>query len=116
VAARAIVWASEHPTRELRVGTPTLLAIAAQKAIPGMLDWYLGRTGFDAQQTGEAEDPGRPDNLFAPLPGDYGAHGRLDERAREESLETWLAMHRAPVLGLATVLVAGSAVLAFRRR
>jgi NADP-dependent 3-hydroxy acid dehydrogenase YdfG len=115
VAARAIVWASEHPMRELRVGTPTLLAIAAQKAIPGFLDWYLGRTGFDAQQTDEAEEPDRPDNLFAPLPGDYGAHGRFDDSAREQSPETWLATHRAPVLAIAGVLAAGSA-LALRRK
>jgi hypothetical protein len=116
VAARAIVWASEHPVREVRVGTPTLLAIAAQKAIPGVLDWYLGRTGFDAQQTSEPEDPNRPDNLFAPLPGDRGVHGRFDADAREHSPETWLAMHRAPVVGVAAVLLAGSAAVARRRR
>jgi NAD(P)-dependent dehydrogenase (short-subunit alcohol dehydrogenase family) len=116
VAARAIVWASERPVRELRVGTPTLLAIAAQKAVPGLLDWYLGRSGFDAQQTREAEETDRPDNLFAPLPGDHGAHGRFDAEAREHSLEAWLAMHRAPVLGIAALLVGSWAATARRRR
>jgi len=114
VAARAIVWASDHPARDLRVGTPTVLAIAAQKVIPGFLDWYLARTAFDAQQTNESESPDRPDNLFAPLPGDHGAHGRFDEHALEHSPETWLATHRAPV-ALAIALVAGSAVVLRRR-
>jgi NAD(P)-dependent dehydrogenase (short-subunit alcohol dehydrogenase family) len=116
VAARAIVWASEHPVRELRVGTPTLLAIAAQKTIPGLLDWYLGRTGFDAQQGPEAEEPGRPDNLFAPVPGDGGAHGRFERDAREHSPEAWLATHRAAVLGIAALLVGSSAAIARRGR
>jgi NAD(P)-dependent dehydrogenase (short-subunit alcohol dehydrogenase family) len=115
VAARAIVWAAEHPTRELRVGTPTVLATAAQKAIPGLLDWYLARTGFDAQQTDEPETPDRPDNLFAPVAGDRGAHGRFDDRALDHSPETWLATHRAPV-GLVAALFAGSAALVLRRR
>ena len=33
---------------------------------PALLDRYLARTGFDAQQTDEPEEAGRPDNLFAP--------------------------------------------------
>jgi hypothetical protein len=28
--------------------------------------------------TDEPADPGRPDNLFAPIPGDFGAHGRFN--------------------------------------
>ena len=33
--------------------------------------------------------PDRPDNLFAPLPGERGAHGRFDARARDFSPELW---------------------------
>jgi len=38
-----------------------------------------------------------PDNLFALLPGDYGAHGRFDERARERSVQFWLNRLRSLV-------------------
>jgi len=37
--------------------------------------------------TDEPEDRGRPDNLWAPVPGDFGAHGVFDDRAKDTSLQ-----------------------------
>ncbi len=73
LAARAVVWASEHDRRELYVGGPTVLTILANELAPGLLDRYLVRTGVDSQLTDEPEDPDRPDNLWQPVPGDFGA-------------------------------------------
>src|SRR2546423_11458874 len=82
VAARAIVWAAEHPRRrEYWVGGTTAATIVANAIAPGLLDRYLGRTGFDAQQTDEPEEPGRPFNLWQTVDGDHGAHGRFDRQA-----------------------------------
>src|SRR5205085_12379713 len=68
VAARAIAWAAEgHGRRELWVGGSTAITIAGNKFAAGLGDHYLGRTGFDAQQTKDRADP-RPDNLFEPVP------------------------------------------------
>jgi short-subunit dehydrogenase len=108
VAARAIFWAAHHRRREIEVGWPTVEAIAANKVIPGLLDRYLGRTGFAAQQTDEPRSPDQPDNLWNPVPGDHGAHGRFASRARVRSAQTWLTMHRR-WLGLtaAMALIAG---------
>src|ERR687886_1997527 len=55
VAARAIVWASEHPRRrELWVGGSTVMTILGTRLAPGIIgDLYLARTGFDGQQTDE---------------------------------------------------------------
>ena len=80
VAARAILHAAEHPRRELQVGRSTYMALWGQKLAPGLLDWYLGKTGYASQQTTEPEAPDRPDNLEAPVDAavDYGAHGRFD--------------------------------------
>src|SRR2546429_4936398 len=64
VGARAIYWAAHHGRRELYVGWPTVEAIVANKVAPGVLDHYLGRTGFQSQQTSEPENPDRPDNLW----------------------------------------------------
>lgn len=96
VAAEAIEWASRHNRRELYVGWPTVKAIVGNKFFPGYIDRYLARTCYDAQQTDEPEVPGRPDNLFEPLPGDAGAHGAFDRRARERSLLSVLRRFFSP--------------------
>jgi short-subunit dehydrogenase len=102
VAARAIVRAAEHPRREYWVGLPTVAAIVGQRLAPGMLDRYLGRTGYASQQTPEPAVP-RPDNLDEPVPGDLGTHGRFDDRAKSRSGQAWASAHRV-------ALVAGAAV------
>jgi NAD(P)-dependent dehydrogenase (short-subunit alcohol dehydrogenase family) len=89
VAARAIYWAAHHRRREVSVGMPTVAAIVGNNLAPGVGDWYLARTGYDAQQTDEPVAP-RQDNLWAPVPGDHGAHGSFDARARSFSLQWWL--------------------------
>jgi NAD(P)-dependent dehydrogenase (short-subunit alcohol dehydrogenase family) len=113
VAARAIYWAAHHDRREVEVGFPTVEAIFGNKFIPGLLDRYLGRTGFAAQQTDEPRPADQPDNLWSPLPGDAGAHGTFTARARGTSPQAWLNLHRG-MLGLAALglaIVAGGAVL-----
>jgi NAD(P)-dependent dehydrogenase (short-subunit alcohol dehydrogenase family) len=114
VAARAIVWASEHPRRELWVGATTSLIIRADKAAPGVLDRYLGRTGVGSQQTDELADPDQPANLWEPVPGDHGAHGRFDDRARRRSVQLWATTHRG-ILSLAAA-AAGLLVATSRAR
>jgi NAD(P)-dependent dehydrogenase (short-subunit alcohol dehydrogenase family) len=90
VAAQAIAWAIDHPQRQLMVGWPTVKAILGNAVAPGVADRYLARTGYDAQQTDEPIDPNRPDNLFEPVPGNQGAHGPFDKRARSFSVQLWL--------------------------
>jgi short-subunit dehydrogenase len=108
VGARAVYWAAHHNRRELYVGLPTVEAIEANKVVPGLLDRYLGRTGYDSQQTNEPEDPNRPNNLWEPVPGDHGAHGTFDERAHPRSYELWAARYRNWIAaGLCTLAGAG---------
>lgn len=108
VAADAIVWAATHRRREAYVGWPTVKAIVGDRLAPGLLDRYLARIGYDAQQTDERAPRDRPDNLFTAVPGDPGAHGRFDDRARTVSWQLAFAKHR--VLTLAT-LAAGAGLL-----
>jgi short-subunit dehydrogenase len=63
VGAKAVIYASRHPRREIFVGMPTVKAIIGNRLFPGLLDQYLARTGFESQQTEEPEDPNRPFNL-----------------------------------------------------
>ena len=116
VAARAIVWAADHPRRrELNVGAGTTKAIIANSFAPGLLDRYLGRIGFDGQLGDEPEEPGRGDNLFTTLPGDRGAHGPFDADATPHSPHLWTNTHRGAIGGaLAAAALFG--VLSFLRR
>ena len=90
------------------------LRIVANTVVPGLLDRYLGKTGFKSQQTEEPEDPNRPDNLWEPVAGDRGAHGRFDDRSHGRSLQWWATTHRG-WLALAGAGVT-SAALVWRSR
>jgi NAD(P)-dependent dehydrogenase (short-subunit alcohol dehydrogenase family) len=109
VIARAALHAAMHPNREMWVGGSAVKAILGQRIIPGLLDRYLGRVGYDAQQTGEPVAPYRPDNVFAPLPGDRGAHGPFDAESRNHSVEVWARLRRGAIAGglAAAVLALG---------
>jgi NAD(P)-dependent dehydrogenase (short-subunit alcohol dehydrogenase family) len=115
VAARAVLWAADHPERRsYSVGTTTAATILADKFVPGLLERYLARTGYDSQQTEEPEDPARPHNLLEPVPQDHGARGRFSDRSHERNPQFWLSAHRRWV-GLAGGML-GLALLAARRR
>jgi NAD(P)-dependent dehydrogenase (short-subunit alcohol dehydrogenase family) len=94
VIARSVYWAAHHDRREFAVGYPTVQAIMGDKFIPGLLDHYLARVGYDAQQTNQPVDPDRPDNLYAPLPGDHGARGEFSDRAHDFSVQAWANRYR----------------------
>src|SRR2546421_2267405 len=50
VAARAIVYAADHPRRrEYWVGASTVGTLVANAIVPGLLDRYLARTGYEGQ-------------------------------------------------------------------
>jgi short-subunit dehydrogenase len=94
VPARAIVWAAHHHRREIHLGFSTLIAIQANKFIPGQLDRYLARTGYESQQTEDRVDSSRPDNLFQPVHGKFDGRGTFDARAWHGSVQFWLTRHR----------------------
>ncbi len=116
VAAEAILWAAEHVPRELHVGASTELAILGEKVAPGLMDRYLAGAAWDGQMQDEPEEPGRPDNLYQPLPGDRGAHGAFDSRARDRSPYLWLAQHRFVDRGVAVALGIVAAIWTMRSR
>jgi len=117
LAARAILWASEHPKREIYVGEPTPLLIWANRLAPGLVDRYLARTNIEAQQTDIPISADRPSYRWEPVPGDRGAHGIFDDRAHEHSIQYGLATHHGlSALVVAGVAVAGLGTVAVRRR
>ena len=114
VAAQGIVFAAESRRREVWVGAPTYQTILGQKVAPGLLDRYLARNGWEAQQTDQPADPDRPSNLFEPVPGDHGARGPFHDRSRTWSPALELSEKRGWIAaGLA--LLAGAGYVASRR-
>lgn len=121
VAARGVLYAADHPGRkQYWVGASTAVTLLAQKFIAPLLDRYLGRTGYDSQQTEERVTEERPHNLWHPLdqePGtDHGAHGDFDDKSHETSPQQWASQHPV-VSGTGALTAAGlGAWLATRMR
>ncbi|PWI43016.1 SDR family oxidoreductase [Streptomyces sp. ICBB 8177] len=124
VAARAVVYAADHPQRkQYYVGGSTVATILANKVAPALLDRYLGRTGYDSQQTDQEVPAGRPGNLWEPLDGDdghdFGAHGAFDDRSHDRAPQLWASQR--PLITWGTVAAAASVasaalVMALRSR
>lgn len=112
VAARAIVWTADNYRREVNVAPTTSAAILGDKVASGLLDRYLGRTGFDSQQSDRPIEPGRHDNLWESVESDLGAHGEFDDRAHDRTLSWfWTTNKRWAIPALVA-----AALLAGRRR
>lgn len=113
VAARAIYYAAYHRRREIYVGASTVMAIMGQKFAAGFADWYLGKTGYDSQQTEQEISPDRKDNLFEPVSADFGAHGVFTGKSKDSSPQVWLDLHRGTMLA-AGVGLSALAIAAYR--
>ena len=105
VAARAVYWAAHNRRREVYLGVSTVASILGTKLVPALLDRYLGRTGYDSQQTAEPIDSHRPDNLIEPVPGEFAAHGRFDDRSFDSSLQFWIDTHRTVSITASLVIL-----------
>jgi NADP-dependent 3-hydroxy acid dehydrogenase YdfG len=119
VAARVVVAAgyAKRPRREYWVGMPTVEAIIGQRIIPGLLDVYLGRTGYKSQQiASEPRDPNAPDNLYHYVPGIHSARGKFDARSARSSAEVFVSLHRPWFAGAAAAVVGVGAALLLRRK
>ncbi len=107
VAGDAILHASLEPRRELWVGWPAVKSILSTRILPGVGDRLAARMAYDGQQTDEAAPPGQADALMAPVAGDFGAHGRFDDRSRGSSLQWQLSRHRQAVAAATLVAIGG---------
>lgn len=106
VAARAILAAADAPQRDVLVGWPTMKAVVGNALAPFVADRVLARDGYAMQQTDEAEDPDRADNLFAPVPLDVAAEGRFSEESRGHAVR----ISGRAVRGAGAIAAAGALV------
>jgi NAD(P)-dependent dehydrogenase (short-subunit alcohol dehydrogenase family) len=120
VAARAIVHAAHHPRRrEYWVGGSTTATLVANRLVPGLLDRYLARQGYAAQQSHREPADIIAPNLWNAADGvdgrDHGAHGAFDDVAHPVSRQFALSKHRGAVT-VALGTLGGLVIGEFMRR
>lgn len=95
VIGDAVTWVTDHYRRELFIGMSSVIAIQGNKIAPAFADWYLGKSGYKSQQTGQRADPNSPNNLWEPVDAqhDHGAHGAFDDKAKSTSWQLWADTH-----------------------
>jgi NADP-dependent 3-hydroxy acid dehydrogenase YdfG len=111
--AEIVVRAADNPPREILVGRPSVQAIWAQKFVPALLEWYLGKNGY-ASQLIDAPNRQQGDILYETQPGDPGAHGPYRDQESGPDLQMRL-IGRGRLLAGALGALALAAVVARRR-
>jgi short-subunit dehydrogenase len=87
VVAEAILYAAEHPQRDVVVGGGKMLS-TMERISPSLVDWFMLQGGrmFKQQKTNRPDDG--KDNLFAPMNGTGSTTGEFGERSKSTSLFT----------------------------
>lgn len=93
LVADAILYAAEHPTRDIIVGGAGKAGIVTQRISPRLMDAFLLRTAFTLQRTGDPKSEDAPHNLFEPIEGYDRVAGDFGGEAQSWSVYTWLATH-----------------------
>ena len=104
--ADVVLYAAEHPTREIVAGGAGKVMLLTQRISPRLMDTLMLRAGFDSQKTDEPKSQDDPHNLFKALDEDR-IEGDFSDQAHPRSLHNWL---QRPPLVRRTAL-AGMAVL-----
>jgi pimeloyl-ACP methyl ester carboxylesterase len=111
--ADAILYAAEHPARDLVVGGAARAVMTGQQISPRLLDALPERFGFEVHYTDEPRTEDDPDNLFEPVLGLDTAEGSFGDRAHPTSLYNRLELR--PGLKRTVALGAALGALAILR-
>lgn len=108
IAARAIRFSAEHRRRNIWVGVSTVYTVLGNRVAPSFVDWYLGKTGVDAQQT-TADAPRWGSNVFDAQDAEHdrGARGPFDDMAATRDPVSFLARNRTAAVATTVAVVAG---------
>ena len=115
VVARAILFAAEHPSRDLAAGGAGKSFILLKRLSPSVADRLMSWAGFTLQKTREEKGPDAPNNLFAPVDSaPVGPQGSMSGEARSWSLYTWWETHPMAHWAGRALAAAGMGLLAMR--
>ncbi len=111
--ADLILYAAEHPVRDLIAGGAGQGFVMTQRLSPRLMDAYVLRFGFEAQKTNEPRSENAPNNLFEPIQGYDRVEGDFSDQSLSRSLYNWLEMRpviRGAITGTTLGLMALRAV------
>jgi NAD(P)-dependent dehydrogenase (short-subunit alcohol dehydrogenase family) len=110
LCAEAILYAAEHPRREVWVGRSSMMMAAAQALAPALADRKAA--AMWPAQLSDQTIPEVDGNLYEPVPGDVGIDGRFTARAKTSRGEFCTSRTRdllvGGLAGLALVGLAGT--------
>ncbi len=86
VAAEAVFRAARALPNEYWVGLDTIWTIVGNMVAPDILDRVLARTAVAGQETSAPVEPGRRDNLFAPVTALHATRGHFGAGAKARAL------------------------------
>ena len=117
VVAEAILFAAEHPRRDLFAGGMGKMMALLENISPKLMDWYMLQNGrLFEQQKSDQPDDGRS-NLFAPAPGKGRSRGDWSAQARGSLYTRYLELHpNRKRLILGALALSTAALLAGRAR
>ena len=115
IVAEAILYAAEHPVREMYVGGAGRFLALMHRLSPHLTDRLFSRLAFRPQLTKQPKPEDAPNNLYDHVEGFDRAQGSFDEESRSVSLYTSLRIRPALYWGLWAAL-AGSVYVLFSRR
>ena len=113
LVADAILYAAEHPVREIVVGGAGKMMLMNQRISPRLTDALMERIGFKGQRTDEPRSATAPDNLFAPLPGYDKVEGDFSGQAKVTGM---LERNPAVKVAVASLALGTLALLLSRSR
>lgn len=116
LVAEAILYAAEHPVRDIYVGGAGKLLVFFHHLAPRLVDWVFSRFGFRTQKTDQPETDRAPHNLYEHIEGYDQVHGSFGKEARTVSLYTRLETRPALRWGLLGVLAGAWFIRQARRK
>jgi NAD(P)-dependent dehydrogenase (short-subunit alcohol dehydrogenase family) len=112
VVANCVVYAAEHPVRDMIAGGSGRVLTLMQRVAPGLMDVGVGSLGIPAQRTGK---PPADDALDEPRAHDNRIEGDISFHAFRFSPYTWLQTH-PKAKAAAGIATAGLIARALRSR
>jgi NAD(P)-dependent dehydrogenase (short-subunit alcohol dehydrogenase family) len=114
VVANAIMFAAEHPVREMYAGGAGKSLGLLQRVFPPIADAVAMGLAYTTQFSTEPKSPDAAHNLFEHLEGYDRVDGEWEEEALPESPITWLRTHPKVRLGMSVAMIAVPAFVLVR--
>jgi NAD(P)-dependent dehydrogenase (short-subunit alcohol dehydrogenase family) len=114
VVVDAILYAAEHPVREMIIGGAGKGLSLLERVAPPLADTFLKPYTMPLLKTDIPKSVDEPDNLFYHLEGYDTSRGKYDRESREFSLYTWLQLHPQTRWAAALAMLAAAAGFVYR--